>query len=75
LEEHPVSEHPADLRSPPGALPGPTLAVLEASPNPIVAVDSAARISYVNPQVEACFGYTRDELLGQHRATVSIDAT
>ncbi|HEY7936087.1 MAG TPA: PAS domain S-box protein [Candidatus Limnocylindrales bacterium] len=40
-------------------------AVLEASPNPIVAVDAGARIAYVNPQVETTFGYGRAELLGQ----------
>jgi PAS domain S-box len=34
-------------------------------PNPIVAIDSAAHISYLNPQDEAVFGYMRDELLGQ----------
>jgi PAS domain S-box-containing protein len=39
--------------------------VLEASPNPIVGVDSAARIIFVNPQAEETFGYTRDELVGQ----------
>jgi PAS domain S-box-containing protein len=39
--------------------------VLEASPNPIVAVDASARITYVNPRAEATFGYDRDELLGQ----------
>ena len=44
---------------------GIQFAVLEASPNPIVAVDSGARITYVNPQVEATFGYSRAELLGQ----------
>jgi two-component system, cell cycle sensor histidine kinase and response regulator CckA len=43
---------------------GPT-AVLEASPNPIVAVDATARITYVNPQAEVTFGYTREELLGR----------
>jgi two-component system cell cycle sensor histidine kinase/response regulator CckA len=40
-------------------------AVLDASPNPIVAVDGSARITYVNPQAEATFGYRRDELVGQ----------
>ena len=40
-------------------------AVLEASPNAVVAVDSAARITYVNPRVQATFGYSREELLGQ----------
>jgi PAS domain S-box-containing protein len=39
--------------------------VLEASPNPIVGVDSAARIIFVNPQTEETFGYARDELVGQ----------
>ena len=39
--------------------------VLEASPNAVVAVDESARITYANPQVEATFGYTPDELLGQ----------
>ena len=45
---------------------GPTshLAVLEASPNSILAVDAQARITYVNPQAEATFGYPRTELLG-----------
>ena len=39
--------------------------VLDDSPNPIVAVDEAARINYINPQTERTFGYTRDELIGQ----------
>ncbi|MEA2609381.1 MAG: hypothetical protein QOJ75_1624, partial [Chloroflexota bacterium] len=30
--------------------------MLEASPAPIVAVDAAGRITYLNPQVEATFG-------------------
>ena len=41
------------------------LTVLEASPNAVVAVDSAALITYTNPQVAKTFGYARDELLGQ----------
>ncbi len=40
-------------------------AVLEASPNAILAIDATARITYANPQAEATFGYPRDELLGQ----------
>ncbi len=40
-------------------------AVLEASPNPIIAVDPDGRIIYANPKVEATFGYTRDELTGR----------
>jgi PAS domain-containing protein len=48
-----------------GAQTGGPLAVLDASPNPILAVDSEARITYVNPQVEIAFGYRRGELIGQ----------
>ena len=40
-------------------------AVLEASPNAMVAVDENARITYVNPQAERDFGYSRQELIGQ----------
>src|SRR3990170_9040286 len=39
--------------------------VLEASPNAVVAVDAAARITYANPQLEATFGYSPGELVGQ----------
>lgn len=44
---------------------GGTLAVLDASPNPIVAVDARALITYLNPQVELAFGYDAAELIGQ----------
>ena len=44
--------------------------VLEASPNAILAVDSNGDIAYANPQVEATFGYERDELVGQPLGTV-----
>jgi hypothetical protein len=40
-------------------------AVLDASPNAIVGVDDSGSIIYVNAQVEATFGYGRDELLGR----------
>jgi PAS domain S-box-containing protein len=40
-------------------------AVLEASPNPIVAVDQSAHITYANPQVEVAFGFSRAELIGE----------
>ncbi|MDP9270126.1 MAG: PAS domain S-box protein, partial [Chloroflexota bacterium] len=40
-------------------------AVLEASPNPIVAVDQSAHITYANPQVETAFGFSRAELIGE----------
>ncbi|MEW6224225.1 MAG: ATP-binding protein [Chloroflexota bacterium] len=41
------------------------IAVLDASPNAIVAVDGDARIVYANPQVARTFGYAVEELLGQ----------
>lgn len=41
------------------------LAVLEASPNAIIAIDAQARIVYVNARAETTFGYRRRELLGQ----------
>jgi two-component system cell cycle sensor histidine kinase/response regulator CckA len=59
-----MSEH-VDSRNEGGAETFGYRAVLEASPNAIVAVDGSARITYANPQVEATFGYSRDELLGQ----------
>ncbi len=52
----------------PEASPAPAghIAVLDASPNAIVAVDAGARIVYANPQVAATFGYAPEELLGSH---------
>src|SRR5690242_5378888 len=41
------------------------IAVLEASPNAVVAIDARGAITYVNPQVRVNFGYEREELLGQ----------
>ncbi len=41
------------------------LAVLDASPNAIVAVDGEGRITYANPQAERTFGYPPAELIGQ----------
>ena len=49
----------------PPAQATPHLAVLEASPNPIVAIDAEGRIVYVNRRAETVFGYRRRELLGQ----------
>ena len=40
-------------------------AVLEASPNAVLAIDVDGLIVYANPQVEATFGYDRAEILGQ----------
>jgi PAS domain S-box-containing protein len=40
-------------------------AVLERSPNAIVAVDRSGRIVYANPQLTETFGYTIDEVIGQ----------
>ncbi len=41
-------------------------ALLEATPDPVVIVDGDGRIRIVNAQTEQVFGYSRDELLGQH---------
>ncbi|HVM64347.1 MAG TPA: ATP-binding protein [Acidimicrobiales bacterium] len=41
------------------------LAVLDASPNPIVGVDASGAITYANPQALQAFGYEEAELLGQ----------
>ena len=41
------------------------LAVLDASPNAIIAVDARGLIVYANPQVARTFGYRPDELLGR----------
>ena len=48
-----------------GAFPGESFAILDTSPNAILATDSTGRIRYLNAKVESTFGYTRDELLGQ----------
>ncbi|HEX5827992.1 MAG TPA: ATP-binding protein [Candidatus Limnocylindrales bacterium] len=45
-------------------LPGGHLAVLDASPNAIVAVDPSGTIAYANPQAGRTFGYAPGELLG-----------
>jgi PAS domain S-box-containing protein len=39
-------------------------ALLEASPNAIVAVDADGRIVYANPRVATTFGYAPDEIVG-----------
>ena len=43
---------------------GPSVAVLDASPNAIVAIDPDGRITYVNRQAEVAFGYAPGELMG-----------
>ena len=50
---------------PPASMAPAEIAVLEASPNAVVAIDARGAITYVNPQVRVNFGYDRDELLGQ----------
>lgn len=40
-------------------------ALLEATPDALVIVDRDGRVVLVNSQVQALFGYTRDELVGQ----------
>jgi PAS domain S-box-containing protein len=48
-------------------LPGEALfqQLLEAAPDAMVIIDHQGRIVLVNAQTEACFGYRRDELIGQ----------
>jgi PAS domain S-box-containing protein len=41
------------------------LAVLEASPNAIVAIDHEGLITYVNPMAEETFGYATGDLIGR----------
>jgi PAS domain S-box-containing protein len=61
---HPASIGAASIAGSQGP-DGSAMAVLEASTNAILAVDSSGRITYVNPQTEVTFGYARDELVGQ----------
>ncbi len=57
-QQHPRQSCPAAGR------PG-HLAVLDASPNAIVAVDGGGLITYANPQAERTFGYAVADLVGQ----------
>lgn len=50
------------------------LAVLDAFPDAILAIDPSGRITYLNPQTERVFGYGRDELLGQPIGLLIPDA-
>ena len=48
-------------------------AVLEASPNAIIAVDPDGRITYANPRTQTTFDYAPDELIGEHLTTLIPD--
>jgi len=41
------------------------VAIVETSPNAVVAIDGTGSIIYANPQVAVTFGYDRDELIGR----------
>jgi len=47
------------------SLAAAALAVLDASPNAVVAVDRRGRVIYANQKVESTFGWTPEELLGE----------
>jgi len=48
-----------------GMLPEIYRAVVESTPDAVIAIDSSAKIVYVNPSVERLFGYEADEILGK----------
>lgn len=48
-------------------------AVLDASPNSMIAVDDGGRIVYANPRVEELFGWTPDDLRGRLVETLVPD--
>ena len=55
--------------------PGGHFALLDTSPNAILATDLSGRIRYLNAKVESTFGYTREELLDQPvEVLVPLDA-
>lgn len=66
MEERSASRRAADLDPLIGTPPAGPFALLDSSPNPILATDLSGRIRYLNPKVESTFGYTRGELLDQH---------
>jgi len=65
MEEHSEPRRATEVGPSAATLPGGTFALLDASPNPILATDLTGRIRYLNPQVESTFGYSRGELIGQ----------
>jgi PAS domain S-box-containing protein len=65
MQDRTEARHAADEELRAITFQGGTLALLDASPNPILATDSSGRIRYLNRKVETTFGYRRDELLGQ----------
>ncbi len=62
MKAHRPAPASADAEAASQAGAGLSVAVLDASPNPIVAVDTLGRITYLNRQAEITFGYERDEL-------------
>jgi PAS domain S-box-containing protein len=65
MEDRSESRHAADLGAPAVPSTGAAFAVLDDSPNPVLATDPRGRIRYVNRGLESAFGYTRDELIEQ----------
>ncbi|MGZ8514662.1 MAG: PAS domain S-box protein [Candidatus Limnocylindrales bacterium] len=75
MEERTGPRQAADLEPPAGTPPGRSFALLDTSPNPILATDLSGRIRYLNAKVESTFGYAREELLDQPiEVLVPLDA-
>jgi two-component system, cell cycle sensor histidine kinase and response regulator CckA len=60
-----ASTDPLDVIPPSLPIGKDALPILEADPNPVVGVALDGTIQYANPQAEAAFGWTRDELIGR----------
>ncbi|HEY6012503.1 MAG TPA: PAS domain S-box protein [Candidatus Limnocylindrales bacterium] len=65
MEERRESTPGTQFDSPADTRRDSPFALLDTSPNAILATDLEGRIRYMNPKVETTFGYTRDELLGE----------
>jgi PAS domain S-box-containing protein len=65
MDQRSGSQPAVDVRSSADGRAG-AFAVVDESPNPVLAIDGAGTITYLNRRAEAALGYTGDELVGQH---------